>query len=77
MKNKRETMPITAGIIMLALLASAFLCNDIWKLATETMDFNRHLPFFIPVVLGAFIAMLVVIKRHSERLPPTDRRDGK
>lgn len=47
----------------LSLLSLVILGIDIYEVSTGTVDFNRHIPFFVPVVQWVFIGMLIWMQR--------------
>ncbi len=42
-------------IILLAVVALAILGYDLYEVIAGQVDLNRHIPFFLPVLLGVFI----------------------
>ncbi|MBI4092893.1 MAG: hypothetical protein HY420_03130 [Candidatus Kerfeldbacteria bacterium] len=54
------------ALIVLSILVIAALGRDAWSLARHTYDFDRHIPFLLPVSLGAFGLIVWCIKRFDE-----------
>ncbi|MBI4426587.1 MAG: hypothetical protein HY567_03330 [Candidatus Kerfeldbacteria bacterium] len=64
--EKREKQNWWPSLIVLGILTVLALGRDVWSLARHTYDFDRHIPFLLPLGLGAFGVMVWRIKRFDE-----------
>lgn len=49
---------------LLIILFVVFIVYDIVHVTTQTIDINKHLPFFFPLVLLGFMSIQHVIDTH-------------
>lgn len=52
---------------VLVALVLAFLGNDIWEVATSTVDVSKHLPFLMPAFFGIFLGMVLYVERYEKK----------
>ncbi|MFA5185276.1 MAG: hypothetical protein WC551_02225 [Patescibacteria group bacterium] len=66
---KRDEVGFAIIYALLGALVVAYLAVDIWQVSTGSVDLNRHLPFFMPVVLSVFIFITMAIRKHGRQEP--------
>ncbi len=66
---KRDEVGFAIIYALLEVLFVAYLVVDIWQVSTGNVDLNRHLPFFMPVVLSALIFITMAIQKHGRQEP--------
>jgi len=69
--NKTTDKGLRNIVILLSVLALAILGYDIYEVSTGQADLNKHIPFFLPAILGVFILITLKIGKLTSDDPAT------
>jgi len=53
-------------LCFLVLMGVLFLCHDVWQVATDNVNLNRHLPFLMPIFFALMTGIVLRCKWHVE-----------